>query len=79
MELTFWDWLILVIGGLSVLIGLWRGMVRSVFALAGWVIALLGTPLLFPVVADMVKIEQSWLLAIPIFLVLLIAVSCWAH
>jgi membrane protein required for colicin V production len=74
LELTFWDWLILVIGGLSVLIGLWRGMVRSVFALAGWIIALIGTPLLFPTVAEMVKLEQAWLLAIPIFLVLFIAV-----
>lgn len=34
------DWAIVAVVGLSALLGLWRGLVREVFALAGWVVAI---------------------------------------
>lgn len=40
-----WDWMVLAVFGLSIAFGLFRGLVRTVFALAGWVVALIGTPL----------------------------------
>jgi membrane protein required for colicin V production len=78
MELTGWDWFVLVIALLSVGFGIWRGMIRTVFALLAWVVALVGTPLLLPIVAPMIapvfNIESTWLLAVPLFIVLFIAV-----
>jgi membrane protein required for colicin V production len=74
MELTNWDWFVLVMLLFSVGFGVWRGMIRTVFALLGWLAALFGTPLLIPVVAEYVKVENTWLLAIPVFLVILIVV-----
>lgn len=73
--LTGWDWFVLATAVLSVGWGLFRGLVRTVFALAGWVVALLGTPLLMGWL-------QPWLpqalptpvLAVVTFLVLLIGV-----
>jgi membrane protein required for colicin V production len=46
--ITGWDWFILLVFLLSVGIGIVRGMVRTVFALAAWVIGLLGVPLASP-------------------------------
>jgi membrane protein required for colicin V production len=74
MILTAWDWFVLIVGMLSVLLGLWRGMIRTVFALAGWLVALLGTPLLLPVVAEYVQIGQTWMIAVPLFILLLVVV-----
>ena len=35
--MTSLDWILLTIGGLSALWGLWRGLVREVLSLAGWI------------------------------------------
>jgi membrane protein required for colicin V production len=37
--MTSVDWAILVILGVSTLLGIWRGLMREVFSLAGWVVA----------------------------------------
>jgi membrane protein required for colicin V production len=78
MDLTGWDWFVLTIVVLSVGFGMWRGMVRTIFALLAWAVALLGTPFLLPIVAPMIapllKIESTWVLAVPIFIVLFIVV-----
>jgi membrane protein required for colicin V production len=78
MELTGWDWVVLVIMLLSVGFGVWRGLIRTVFALLAWIVALVGTPMLLPVVAPLIapifNIESTWLLAVPIFILLFIAV-----
>jgi membrane protein required for colicin V production len=74
MELTSWDWFVLVIGLFSVGFGVWRGMIRTVFGLLGWVAALFGTPLLIPVLASYVTVENTWLLAVPVFIGILIVV-----
>jgi membrane protein required for colicin V production len=46
--ITGWDWFVLIVAVLSVGIGLLRGLVRTVFALAAWAVALLGVPLFSP-------------------------------
>jgi membrane protein required for colicin V production len=78
MELTGWDWFVLVIAIMSVGFGIWRGMIRTVFALVAWIAALIGTPLLLPIVAPLIapifNIESTWLLAVPIFILLFIVV-----
>lgn len=44
-ELTGWDYFIIATVLISVVLGVLRGMVRTVFALAGWVAALIGAPI----------------------------------
>jgi len=45
-QLTGWDYLVLLILGISIVLGLLRGMIRTLFALAGWVVAFIGAPVL---------------------------------
>jgi membrane protein required for colicin V production len=47
-ELTGWDWFVAIALAVSVGIGLLRGLIRTVFALAAWVTGVLGAPLLGP-------------------------------
>jgi membrane protein required for colicin V production len=78
MELTGWDWFVLVILLLSVGFGIWRGMIRTVFALLAWLVALVVTPLLLPIVSPLIapifNLESTWLLAVPLFVLLFIVV-----
>ena len=46
--MTGWDWFVLITLGLSVGYGFFIGLIRTLFGLASWVIALVGTPLLAP-------------------------------
>ncbi|MFO0459874.1 MAG: CvpA family protein, partial [Burkholderiales bacterium] len=45
---TGWDWFVAIVLLLSVGIGALRGLVRTVFALGAWVVALLGVPIAGP-------------------------------
>lgn len=45
---TGWDWFVMAALLVSTALGLFSGLVRTVFALAGWVIALVGAPLATP-------------------------------
>ncbi|HLT27064.1 MAG TPA: CvpA family protein [Zeimonas sp.] len=47
-QLTAWDWFVLATLAISVALGALRGLVRTVFALAAWVVALLGAPAATP-------------------------------
>lgn len=47
-QLTAWDWFVLATLVISVALGALRGLVRTVFALAAWVVALIGAPTLTP-------------------------------
>ena len=40
---TLWDWAIGLVAVLSILMGMWRGFVRTAFGLAAWVLAFLFT------------------------------------
>jgi membrane protein required for colicin V production len=42
--ITPWDWFVLIVAVLSIGIGLVRGLVRTVFAVAAWGVGLLGVP-----------------------------------
>ena len=61
--LTGWDYLLILLTGLSVLLGLVRGMIRTVFALGAWIIALLGTPQVGPIVVELAGFEEhAWVM-----------------
>jgi len=72
---TGWDVFVAVVFVLSVGIGVVRGLVRTVFALAAWVIALLAVPLSSPwlirALPDAVPPPLAWIV---VFLVLFVAV-----
>lgn len=73
--LTSWDWFVGVVAVLSVALGVWRGLVRTVFALTAWVAALLGTPLLMgPLMPWWPEAVPHAVLAVLLFLALLIGV-----
>jgi len=68
-SLTGWDWFILIVSGGSILLGLLRGMVRTVFGLAAWGVALLGTPLLAPAAVDVSAMQQHpWVVFVLLFI-----------
>ena len=43
--LTSWDWFIITVALISTGFGLWRGMIRTVFGLAAWILGIIGAPL----------------------------------
>ena len=45
------DWILLAVLGLSLLIGLWRGLVQEVLSLAGWVVAFYVSQIYAPMAA----------------------------
>ncbi len=47
-NLTGWDYFVLATLAISVALGALRGLVRTVFALAAWIVALLGAPIATP-------------------------------
>jgi membrane protein required for colicin V production len=73
--LSPWDWFVSVVAILSIGIGAFRGLVRTVFALAAWATALLGVPLAGPplirALPEAVPHAVSYLV---VFLLLFIAV-----
>ncbi len=72
-ELTAWDYGLALIALVSIGFGLWRGLIRTVFALAGWIIALVAVPSLGPIAADSMALnENAWVAYIVVFLVALI-------
>ncbi len=74
-SLTGWDYLLVLIVGISVLIGLIRGMIRTVFALGAWVIALIGAPQLAPLAIQYTGFQdKSWVMVVLVFLVLFVLV-----
>lgn len=74
-ELTGWDYFVIATLLVSSLLGVLRGFVRTVFALAGWIIALLGAPLLTgPLIATTGWSVPPLFVGVLVFFVLLIAV-----
>ena len=50
--LTGWDWFVIAALLISSALGLISGLVRTVFALAGWIVALIGAPMLAPALIE---------------------------
>ncbi|MFM1988487.1 MAG: Pur regulon 18 kDa protein [Pseudomonadota bacterium] len=72
---TGWDWFVLIVAVLSVGIGLIRGLVRTVFALAAWVVGLLGVPLASPpVIGVLPEAVPRPVVYLVVFLLLFVAV-----
>jgi membrane protein required for colicin V production len=72
---TAWDAFVLLVMTLSLLLGLFRGLVRTVFALASWVVALLGVPVALTWWGEALPV--GWprpLMAALVFLVLFVSV-----
>jgi membrane protein required for colicin V production len=73
--LTPWDWFVAVVAVVSIGVGVFRGLVRTVFALAAWVVALIGVtvagPPLVKVMPDAVPHAVSFVI---VFLLLFVAV-----
>jgi len=72
---TVWDAFVVLVIALSVLLGLIRGLIRTVFALASWVLSLLGVPLALAWWGDW--LPEGWprpLLAVLVFLLLFLTV-----
>jgi membrane protein required for colicin V production len=58
MSLTTLDIIILVLGGLSIILGVWRGLVRTLFGLAAWAISLVASPFLAQWLSE--RFDWSW-------------------
>ena len=72
-QLTGWDYLVLLILGISTVLGLLRGMIRTLFALAGWVVAFVGAPVLTPPLLALTGIAvPPWVALVVIFFTLLL-------
>lgn len=74
--LTGWDWFIVTVALVSTGLGLWRGMIRTVFGLAAWVLGVVGAPLIGLLIAREFGISgvPIWVLYIMAFLLTFIAV-----
>lgn len=46
--LTFWDWGVCIVLGASILFGVFKGFIKTVFGLAAWACAVLGSVFLMP-------------------------------
>jgi membrane protein required for colicin V production len=53
------DWILLAVLGLSLLLGLWRGIVQEVLSLAGWVAAFYVSQIYAPMAAAWLPMEGS--------------------
>ncbi len=53
------DWILLAVLGLSLLLGLWRGIVQEVLSLAGWVAAFYVSQMYAPLAAAWLPMEGS--------------------
>jgi membrane protein required for colicin V production len=74
-SLTAWDWFILLVLVLSVLLGIFRGMIRTVFGLAAWAVALFGTPMVAPATVQLSKMQQQpWVIYVLLFIFLFVLV-----
>ncbi len=59
MNLPAVDWILLAVLGLSLLLGVWRGLVQEVLSLAGWVVAFYLAQMYAPLAATWLPMEGS--------------------
>ena len=72
MSLTTLDIILLVVSVLSIVLGLWRGLVRTLFGLAAWAVSLIASPFLAQFLSQ--RFEWSWALSLGLsFLAIFIA------
>jgi len=79
------DIALLAIFGLSVLIGLWRGLVFELVSLLGWVVAFIIANTLGPALAELIPIASSqpelrlWIAYLVVFVLVLVACTLLAR
>ena len=74
--LTGWDWIVILVMLGSVVAGLWRGLVRTVFGFAAWVVALVGAPLAAPAAIDATGMQaHPWVVLALLFLAFFVVVK----
>ena len=72
-SVTGWDWFVILVLTGSVLLGIWRSLIRTVFGLAAWVIALVGSPVLTPMLVERTGMQEHvWVVLWALMLALLI-------
>jgi membrane protein required for colicin V production len=70
-----WDWFVMIVFVLSIALGLFRGLVRTVFALAAWVVGLLGVPFAGPWLGRLLPDEvPNAVVYLIVFLLLFVAI-----
>jgi membrane protein required for colicin V production len=73
--LTGWDWFVVGVFLVSIGFGLVRGMVTTVFALAAWVVALVGMPIAgWHVMPHVQHVVPDWVVYVVAFIVLFVSV-----
>jgi uncharacterized membrane protein required for colicin V production len=74
--LTSWDWFILTVAFISTGLGVWRGLIRTVFGLLAWILGLVGAPLIGMVIGQRFGISgvPMWVLYVLAFLVTFVVV-----
>ena len=74
--LTSWDWFIVTVALISTGLGVWRGMIRTVFGLAAWILGILCAPLVGMAIGQQFGINgiPMWVLYIVAFLLTFIVV-----
>ena len=74
--LTSWDWFIITVAVISTGLGIWRGMIRTVFGLAAWILGIIGAPLLGMAISQQFGITgmPMWVLYIVAFLLVFLLV-----
>jgi membrane protein required for colicin V production len=73
-SLTAWDWFVVVVFCLSIVLGLLRGLVRTVFALGAWFVGLVGAALAGPQLLPYVGASiPGWVVYLAAFVVLFLA------
>ena len=70
------DWILLAVLGLSLLLGMWRGIVQEVLSLAGWVAAFYVSQMYAPMAAAWLPMEGSSQIIVGFFAISLF--STWA-
>ena len=73
---TGWDWFVLTVALLSTALGLWRGMIRTIFGLAAWILGLLGAPLIGILIGERFAISSvpAWVLYVLAFVLTFVIV-----
>jgi membrane protein required for colicin V production len=74
--LTTWDWFIITVALISTGFGVWRGMIRTVFGLAAWILGVIGAPLVGMAIGQQFGLSgiPMWVLYILAFLLTFMAV-----
>jgi membrane protein required for colicin V production len=74
--LTSWDWFVITVALISTGLGVWRGMIRTVFGLAAWILGILCAPLVGILIGQQFGISgvPMWVLYIVAFVLTFLVV-----